>query len=284
MYRSISRWGLLSVLAACASPKVPISGIPAPSPTVPAPSTPSSSTWSFTYAAGVLSYQVSRTATIESQSDSSSHTELSNNLTHELLSLEVAGDTVRFTAAIDTFTTATQGSIGPVQAVKLPIQLAGSLLHDSLAISNDSISESCNPAQSILATDLRNLLISFPVKLDQGATWRDSTAVKGCLGMISTMVTASRSFVVAGETTYEGRLVIAVQRADTIHAHGEGSQQQHQLILDATGSGTAVYYLSPGDGQVVRIGTEQNLDLAITASRQVHRFKQSSKQEFKLAR
>ena len=285
MYQPISCWGLLCVLAACASPGVPVTGTPIPPspPTAPAPITPSSRSWSFTYAAGALFYEVSRTATIESQSDSSSHVELSNNVTHELLNLEIASDTLRFTAAIDTFATATQGSIGPAQAVNLPVQLTGSLLHDSLAISNDSIHESCNPAHSALSTDLRNLLIPFPVKLDQGATWKDSTAVKGCVGMISTIVTASRSFVVAGETTYEGRPVLAVQRADTIHAHGEGSQQQHQLVLDADGTGTAVYYLSPADGHVVHLGTEQDLELAITTSGQVHRFKQRSKQEFKLA-
>ena len=284
MYLPITRWGLLCVLAACASPKVPVAGLPTPSPAVPTPGTPTSRTWTFTYAAGPLSYEVSRTATIESQSDSSSHTELSNNTTHELLNLEVAGDTVRFTAAIDTFATATQGSIGAAQTVKLPIQLAGSLVRDSVAISNDSISESCNPAVSALSTDLRNLLIPFPAKLDQGATWRDSTAVKGCLGMIWTTVTSSRSFMVAGETTYEGHPVLAIQRADTIHAHGEGSQQQHQLLLDATGTGTAVYYLNPGDGHVEHLSTEQDLNLAITASGQLRRFRQRLKQEFNLAR
>jgi hypothetical protein len=201
-----------------------------------------------------------------------------------MIDLEVAGDTIRLTAVIDTFTTATEGAIGPVQSVKLPIQLTGSLLRDSLIFSNDSIPESCNPAQSALATDLRNLLIPFPSKLDQGATWKDSTEVKGCQAMISTTVTSSHSFTVVGETTYEGRPALEVQRTDSIHAHGEGSQQQHQLVLDASGTGRAVYYLSPADGHVAHLSTEQNLSLAITASGQVHHFTQRSKQEFKLAR
>jgi hypothetical protein len=205
-------------------------------------------------------------------------------MTHELVNLESAGDTIRFTAAIDTFSTATQGSIGPAQTVTLPIQITGSLLRDSLIISNDSIPESCSPAQSALAADLRNLLVPFPTKLDQGGTWKDSTQVKGCQAMIPTTVTSSRSFTVAGETTYEGHPVVAVQRSDTIHAHGEGAQRQHQLVLDAAGTGKALYYLSTGDGRVVHLDTEHNLILTIATSGQVHRFKQSSKQEFKLAR
>jgi hypothetical protein len=98
------------------------------------------------------------------------------------------------------------------------------------------------------------------------------------------MVTSSRSFIVAGETTHEGRPVIAVQRTDAIHAHGEGSQQQHHLVLDAAGTGGAVYYLSPTEGRVVHLSTRHELTLAITVSGQVHHFKQSSKQEFKLVR
>jgi hypothetical protein len=102
--------------------------------------------------------------------------------------------------------------------------------------------------------------------------------------MISTTVTSSHSFTVVGETTYEGRPALEVQRTDSIHAHGEGSQQQHQLVLDASGTGRAVYYLSPADGHVAHLSTEQDLSLAITASGQVHHFTQRSKQEFKLAR
>ena len=286
MYRPISHWSLLCVLAACASPKIPVTGVPTPipQPTGPVPSAPIGRTWSFTYTAGALSYGVSRTAKIESQSDSSSHTELSSNVTHELLNLEVAGDSVRLTAAIDTFATTTQGLIGPAQTVKLPIQLTGSLLRDSLIIASDSIPERCNPAQSALATDIRNLLIPFPGKLDQGATWSDSTEVKGCQAMIPTTVSSSRSFMVAGETTYEGQPVLAVKRMDAIRAHGEGPQQQHQLVVDAAGTGGAVYYLNPAEGRVVHLSTEQDLSFTITASGQVHRFKQSSKQEFTLAR
>jgi hypothetical protein len=290
MHQPIRRWGLLCVLAACASPKAPVAGVPAPLPvpfplpTSPIPNTPGATAWNFTYAAGTMSYEVSRTASIESQSDSSSHTELSNNVTHELVNLEFVGDTIRFAAAIDTFSTATQGSIGPAQTVTLPIQVTGSLLRDSLIISSDSIPESCNPARSALATDLRNLLVPFPPKLDQGARWKDSTEVKGCQAMIPTTVTSSRWFTVAGETMYEGRPVLAVQRSDTIRAHGEGAQKQHPLILDAAGTGRAVYYLSPGDGRVLHLSTEHDLNLSISTSGQVHRFKQSSKQEFKLAR
>jgi len=77
---------------------------------------------------------------------------------------------------------------------------------------------------------------------------------------------------------------VVVQRADTIQAHGEGAQQQHHVLLDATGTGNTIYYISPQNGHILRLNTEQNLDLAISASGKIQHFKQSSKQDFSLNR
>lgn len=81
---------------------------------------------------------------------------------------------------------------------------------------------------------------------------------------------------------YEGRPVLLVQRADIIQAHGEGAQQQHPVKLDASGTGNAVYYLDTKEGRVVRLTAGQELNLTITTSSRVHRFKQSSRQDFRL--
>jgi hypothetical protein len=42
--------------------------------------------------------------------------------------------------------------------------------------------------------------------------------------------------------------------------------------------------VSPRDGRIVRVNTGQDLDLSITASGKINRFKQSSKQEFNSVR
>ena len=102
--------------------------------------------------------------------------------------------------------------------------------------------------------------------------------------MIPTTVRIARSYVVTGETTYQGFPVVAVQRRDSIHAHGEGAQQQHRVTLDASGIGSATYYLNPQNGFILRLNTEQNLDLAITTSGKIHRFRQISTQNFSFVR
>lgn len=285
--RRRTSWHLLAYLsAACTASTVPQPGRPVPSPSLPNPAPIPSAVgpWTFNYAPGAIAYQISRTARIESQSDSGSHEEGSTNMTHELLTLELAGDTIHFTAIIDTSLTTTQGTIGPVQSVPLPVQLSGLFVGDSLMISGDSIAEKCNPVSSVLSADLHNLLVHFPVQFSLGSGWRDSVELTACQGMIPTHAHIVRSYIVSGETAYQGEPGLLVQRTDSIHAHGEGTQQQHRVTLDAIGTGNAIYYMSPKDGHVVRVNTAQDLDLAITASGRIHHFKQSSKQEFNFVR
>ncbi len=287
MRRRTGSWHLLAYLsAACTASTVPQPNRPIPSPSLPnpAPIPSAAGPWTFNYAPGAIAYQVSRTAGIESQSDSGSHREISTNTTHELLTLALAGDTIHFAAVIDTSSTTTQGTIGPIQSVPLPVQLSGSFIGDSLIISSDSVAEKCNPINSALSADLHNLLVRFPIQLSQGSSWRDSVELTTCQGMIPTTAHIARSYIVLGETMYQGEPVILVQRTDSIRAQGEGAQQQHRVTLDASGTGNAIYYMSPKDGRVVRINAGQNLDLAITTSGRIHRFKQNSKQEFNFVR
>ena len=102
----------------------------APTPTLPPPpvvSVPSASSWTFNYAPGTQRYQISRTAEIESLSDSANSREVSTNITNEVVTLTPGDSGVSFTAVADTFSTTTQGMIGPAQAVQRPVRSKDSL-------------------------------------------------------------------------------------------------------------------------------------------------------------
>lgn len=279
---------LVCVLIGCSSartlpPASPVPVVPPP----PVVTSPSTSSWTFSYTPGAMRYQVSRTAAIENQSDTSRSREVSTNLTHELITLTPASapdSGIILTAVVDTFSTTTQGLIGPVQSAQLPVQVSGMFTGDTLSVGTDSsISTSkCNPIRSALISDLHNLLTRFPAQLTQGLAWRDSVNTDGCQAAIPTSSRTTRAFVVSGEAVYEGRPVLLIQRSDTIQAHGEGAQQQHPLRLDAAGTGSAVYYLDTKDGRLVRLTTGQELVLTITTSSKSHQFSQSSRQDFRL--
>ena len=254
-------------------------------PSSPVPAPPESSVrisdtgpWAFAYRPDTIRLQISRSAAIESSTDSGPHREISTNNTHEVVALAVAADTVRYTATVDSFSTASQGLIGTTQPVTLPVQVAGLL--DPLSAIADSAVQSCDPVRSTLETDVRNLLIPFRSQLNVGAMWRDSVARIACYGTIPVRATVIRRFSVVGRTSFNGQSAIAVQRADSVTAHGEGRQQQHQLFVDVNGTGTATYYLIPELGRLVHLTTSQDLDFAIRASGRTSRFREAVKEEF----
>ena len=284
MKQSIRRSILILLGLACSTGRVPVS--PPASPPFPQPAAPRDvESWNFSYRSDTLHYQIARTAVIESQSDSGTRRELSTNDSREVLNLSVTADTVRYTATVDSFSTTAQGLIGPAQPVVLPVQVSGVV--DSTTAQPDSAdlsltNSTCNPVQSSLAGDVRNLLIRVPVRLTPSLSWRDSTVRTVCYATIPMKATLIRNFSVVGAAEYDGRSTVLVQRIDSISAHGEGRQQQHQLVIDVTGTGSATYHLSPERGSVVRLTTNQNLDFAIRGSGRTSRFRETAKEEFSL--
>jgi hypothetical protein len=198
-----------------------------------------------------------------------------------LLALDSTEHGVDFTASIDSFSTTTQGLISSTQPAQLPAQITGSLDSSGITISNEPTGEKCNPVTSVLVTDLHNLLVPFPTPLSAGTAWNDSVDVSGCQSGVPLSVHISRSYLVSGEVLHEGQAVVLVSRADTASASGEGGLQQHRVTIKANGTGTALYYLNPVTGRVVRITIDQVLNFRVSASGKLYEFKQSSKQDFR---
>ena len=274
---------LLCFMIGCGSVRTSPPGAPPVELPLPPTVNPSSvGSWTFNYTPGTLRYQVSRSAAIESQSDSSTSREISTNITGELITLTPAIDSgIEFTAVVDTFSSTTQGRIGAVQPIQLPMQVAGIFSDTGLTITSGAGGK-CSPVGSVINSDLHNLLTRFPARLSQGIVWQDSVSMTGCQAGIPTASRMIRSYVVSGEAIYEGRTVLIVQRTDSIQGQGEGAQQQHPMRLGARGTGSAIYYLDTQNGRVIRLTAGQELLLTITASGKPHQFKQSSKQDFKL--
>ena len=262
---------------------------PQPAPTTPslpqAPKPlPDSGPWAFNYRSDTLSYRINRSAIIESQTDSAIQRGITTNSTHEVLSLSVNLDTVRYTATVDTFSTAVQGLIGAVPPVALPVQISGSL--DSAISPIDSAAPvlTCDPVQSSLRNDVHNLLVKIPMQFTAGTSWSDSTVRTSCYGTIPMSARVVRTFTVVGRIQYGGQSLVQLQRVDTIAAHGEGRQQQHQLTVDATGFGNVTYYLSTERNALIRLTTDQSLEFVIRGSGRSSSFRETAKAEYDLIR
>jgi hypothetical protein len=260
------------------SPRPEIS-VSAVNPTV----TPVSGSWDFTYAAGILTYEISRNATITNATDSTGSHEVSSNRTRETFHVQPEDSVIRVVASVDSFvTTTTQGLTGPVQNAQVPVQLSASVADGNLTIDDTSSTAGCNPVQSVLKADLNNLLLALPTHVSSGMTWRDSVSVNGCQGGLPGAAAIIRNFRIAGQIDLDGNPVLLVERQDSLTAHGQGAQQQHQVSFDARGTGRARYLLDFRAGRIVRVTTDQSLAIAITSSGRVSDFTQLSQQEFRL--
>jgi hypothetical protein len=282
-------WCLLSgFVLACSGIQSSRPGASSPPPVSPTsqpavPTAPTAGASSFKYAPGTFRYRISRSAAIESIGpDSLAHREISTNITHELLTLDPVDQATNFTALIDTSATTTQGLIGSVQPIQLPIQISGSFTDSAMTISTETAGGKCNAVSSMLVTDLHNLLVAFPEQLSTGVSWKDSTDVTGCQAGVPTSAHTTRAYIVSGNASYEGHPVLVVLRTDTTRAKGEGGLQQHRISIDAIGTGTALYYIDVESGRIVRLTVDQLLNLDITVSARQSQFKQNSKQDFQI--
>src|SRR4051812_35019352 len=151
--------------------------------------------WVFSYRTGVNTYTVHRAATVR-RPDSIANPELtSTNATHELFTFEVTPEGTTITAMIDSFKTAPQEPAGLVQSNRVPTQVSAVLAGGLLTIRNDPEGTgTCSQSQSILLTDLRNLVVPFPDSLTRGFSWRDSVSLKGCQVGIPTSIKVTRLF------------------------------------------------------------------------------------------
>ena len=173
-------------LIGCVSSQPGPASLPTPSPSIPAPAPGAPASWTITISPGTAAYRIRRSAIIDNLSDSAHQREITTNTTYESITVQAGGDSINFSAVVDTFSTTTQGSIGSAQQAQLPLQLTGLLVEDSLIISSDSLTGKCSPVATALIIDLHNLLVRFPDTLSLTSSWTDSTSMTGCQGAIPT--------------------------------------------------------------------------------------------------
>jgi hypothetical protein len=288
--RAPLEWALISIVVAvgCTGPARTNPGpqTPTPIPSSPAAENQRPRSWTFSYEPGVTTYRIVRHATIEAVNGSlpSPSSDTSENITHEILSLERIGDSIGFSLVADTFATTAPGRAGAVQHVELPVQVQGWMTRDSLTFTRDSTGVECSPSASAVESDLQSLLVRFPAVLTRGMTWQDSVELKGCQAAIPTTGRITRSFRVVDESNIDTEPTLAVERTDTVQAHGEGAQQQHRVVLDASGTGRALYHLRISDGRLVLVTSDQQLNLTMTTTENTAHFRQTLKQEAVLVR
>ena len=161
----------------------------------------------------------------------------------------------------------------------LPFPFAGHLENGKLLIDSTGKEAVTDPtrctssAAGTLTSIQRNFIVP-PAVLTTGLSWTDSVTIPGCSGSIPIILSTKRSYHVTGETSYNGRRVLLVQRTEETEASGEGSQGQHRVTLNSRGSGTANMHFNSTTGDLVGLQGEQRSQVEVTSSGRVQKFTQ----------
>ena len=123
----------------------------------------------------------------------------------------------------------------------------------------------------------RNLSV-VPLMLQTGTSWIDSSTVTICSGSIPVEFTSVRTYTVAGEIRESGDGAIVVERSERTRATGEGTQGQHRVGLQATGSGSARLFLEPATGLLRLAEGESRTAITIRSSGRQQQFVQTVKE------
>ena len=262
--------------------------VPGPDPgtvTSPASSTASARrSWTITPGTQPRGYLSTATVTLELISDTATvRDSFTQRARFTLLTASASGST-SFLGSINSLATDAGNRVGPVELLPtFPVTFTGHITDRTVILdalngqARQSTIECSDPALSALNVIHRNIII-LPAQLIQGMTWKDSTSINGCNGTIPITTISIRAYSVIGEAESEGRPAILVNRTEKFLSTGEGSQNQHRILITTEGTGTAKIYLDRASGLLLDSEGEQRADITLKGGR-LQRFSQTVREK-----
>ena len=294
MLNRYSQLSLLILTAACSSASstaAPPGTMPQPA-SEPAATTPArippvsgvSRSWTITGSTQPSKYTSITSVTLELISDSAiAHDQLIEHTNFTLLTGSASGST-SFLGSIDAHSIETGARIGATEFPQtLPISftghiISGAVILDALngQIVTDSI-QCSNPVLSAITTIEHNIII-LPSQLSTGMSWTDSTTSVSCSGTIPFFTASIRSYKVIGETEHANKTGILLERNDRVTSTGEGSQDQHRVLIRGDGTGSGRVYIDHTTGALLEAEGEMRTNLIVTMGKS-QRFVQTSREK-----
>ena len=179
------------------------------------------------------------------------------------------------------FTIVTSATVAPMADTNQKRQLPESHQKLTIALSNTGDLQVVDPApstttlcdsSSALITRAQQILPKLPSQLTVGYRWRDSTTTTGCRGTIPAESTVISNYVVVGDTTVMNLPALEVHRVDSLSATGEGSDGQHRILVNATGTGVVDFFLDTIAGRFISSRGSQTSLVNVTTSGKLTQF------------
>jgi hypothetical protein len=202
------------------------------------------------------------------------------------VSITHSANSVSLTGSIQAFSVQAGNRIGSDAGLSsFPISFNGSIRTHELRLdvintdrSTTPPALSCGtPSRTALTVVQRNLFVT-PLQLQSGMTWQDSLVSNSCSGSLELNLAITRNYKVVGESTSDGISVIVIDLIEKTLSAGEGSQDQHRLIIKGEGVKSGRLYVDEKTGALFSLSSETRTILQIQTSGKTQQFLQISKE------
>jgi len=240
--------------------------------------------WKFSATSEPQHYNTTETTTIQQSLATSTSTDSITTSARYTLSVTRSASLTSFAGSIDTFSRQAGNQIGfDLTSISFPVSFTGEIQNHELKLDvtgNSHTSESspiCALSARSTFTVIRRNLYTVPPVLETGMTWQDSISTTSCKGLLELNLTSWRTYTVIGESTVNGKSVLEVDIKERTLSTGEGSQDQHRLIVQGDDTGSGQLYLDDITGSLVSLSFENHTTLHIQSSGRQQQFLQNSR-------
>jgi hypothetical protein len=264
---------LLLVITACASRGPAPEVIPSPSEVISTGSTVTTSsrtTWKFALREQKHAYHSTSYAVIREVTPATSRIDTVRLATYFTLNLNQLQTPTAISGYIDSITVERASETSTTRS---RTDFTGSIIAGQLRLSLPADKPECTSPISATLGEIRPVIMTLPQTLSLASSWRDSISTATCSSIgIPTLLSIIRSYRVVGEGNYATAPVLILNRTEAIHFSGDGHQEQHQVHIEGTGTGSTRVYIDLSNGTIVGIENTQKIETSITSSGVTHQF------------
>jgi hypothetical protein len=197
------------------------------------------------------------------------------------ISITRSSDAIIFSGSIEAFTVHGNSTASEVTDFVTPTTFTGKLNDHTISsrifnadrLQNNGDCE--NAAQTSLKIIQRNIF-ALPLEITAGQAWTDSTSSTLCSGALRITSTVVRTLTVIEESELEGIPVLVLDDSERTFSKGEGSQEQHRIVVESRGLTNGHLYVNLSSGQLLTANTTNKTSVSIESSGRVQHFMQNS--------
>ncbi|MEP6507612.1 MAG: hypothetical protein ABJC63_05250 [Gemmatimonadales bacterium] len=141
-----------------------------------------------------------------------------------------------------------------------------------------SVAQCNDSSQTILSIVNRDLIV-VPQELATDQSWQDSTSSSLCSASLPVVVSVIRNYKITGEIIINDVPALKLERTEKLVTSGEGSQGQHQITINGTGTGKAQVYIDQISGLLLSLSATTQIELSIRSSGRIQNFSQVSEEK-----